>query len=698
MSMSNDAHLFDDPVGLLKIGTITSFNTKNGLMEVKLSNSTVIGPKTPPIIVPITYPFTSVGGLFMGAKPVPGTPVIVGQSSGNRHFFVSFLPENLSQVPNIKDNELLLHANYQTKISLNKESNDINIGSIDKKIYINSDAGLHTTHFINSHHFTEASRQINGIIKRDRKIYKKYDLDNRIYSDDYDVGASTYTVISLDPTLSPNDLVSGSNKNPPLVENREIVYEFQDSSSVKDDVSESLCYSSAGTTNITYNEFNRRKSKADTLSLSLVYPNYLLETVKGTVVDIFGNILDINRAPLPIGKDQNTLNANISTNKSESYFKIRALDRKSVAFHFEINARKDLQNQSGEFANLENTEDVPSNAANNKSDLFGYDNKFPNSDYGRLRSRFFIDIDKEGQFKLNVPASSEVGNVGLLTRYENYSTLSPEDNNNPNKLLPNPDLLDILQDSFAVPKLDLSKFLYQSEPGSINIVDENNAEATPQDRRYSNVHIKHGTAYHDILATCYAHQKKDFISYQYSTKSNPYIKIDDIPLLSSVASDTIIVSGPDANAGGRSGSINFDGSVEMNIGANTVDRQSLWLDTAGGMVANIGRDTQNRSAVMSMNGDVLVQIGGIGVVGDSRFVKQINGQIGAVLDLRIFNSALTVTMIRVDDTGVTIMTPGNLNIYASKQIQIAGGNLNIDVENCTIQGRPVNKGGLLDSI
>jgi hypothetical protein len=696
--MPSDPHLYDEPVGLLKIGTITSFNSSTGLMEVKLVNSTILGPNTPPIIVPITYPFTSRGGLFIGAKPVPGTPVIVGQSSGNRHFFVSFLPENLAQVPKLNDHELLLYANYQTRLSLNKQNNDISIGSVNNKIYINTEANLYTTHFSNEHHFTESGREINGLIKRDRKIYKKFDLDNRIYNDEYDLKPTSYTVISLDPTLSPNSLVSGIEKNPPFVENRELVYEFQDSSDVKDDVTESLGYKTSGIENTVYLQANRRKSKADTLSLTLAYPNYLIETVKGTVVDIFGNILDINRAPLPIGKDQNTLNPNISTDKSDSYLKIRALDRKSVAFHFELNARKDLQNQSGEFANLEGPEDVPSNAANNKSDLFGYDNKFPNSDYGRLRSRFFLDIDKEGQFKLNVPASSEVGNIGLLTRYENYSTISPDDNNNPNKLLPNSDLLDILQDSFAVPKLDLSKFLYGSDPGSINVVDSDNAEATPQDRRYANVHIKHGTAYHDILSTCYSHQSKDFISYQYSAQDNPYIKIDDIPLLSSVASDKIIVSGLDANAGGRSGAINFDGSIEMNVGANTVDRQSLWLDTAGGMVANIGRDKNNRSAVMSMNGDVLIQIGGIGVVGDSRFVKQINGQIGAVLDLRIFNSALTVTMIRVDDNGVTLMTPGNLNIYSSKQIQISGTGLNIDVENCIIQGRVVNKGNLLDSI
>src|SRR5690606_15291153 len=41
----------------------------------------------------------------------------------------------------------------------------------------------------------------------------------------------------------------------------------------------------------------------------------------------------------------------------------------------------------------------------------------------RQRSRFSLDIDKEGQFKMNVPASSEVGNVPLLVRQESFSNL-----------------------------------------------------------------------------------------------------------------------------------------------------------------------------------------------------------------------------------------------------------------------------------
>lgn len=687
--------VYDEPVGILKVGAIQSFDPNTLIMRVKLSSDNSLGFAAP-LIVTASFPVTMSNGLFMGALPAVGTPVVIAQVSGGeaQYAFVSYLPQNLDQVPSINQNELVLHANELTTLTLNKNSNDIYIGYVDDRLHINAARGLITSNFNNQQSFTEASRNINGTVKRDKILAESWDLNSRLKNDDYD---PLYTLIGLDPTLTANSVVAGSNKNPPFVEQREIVYEFQDSSFVKDELSESLLYAPAGSSNILYSYPNRRKSKADTLSLTLASPNYLIETVKGTVVDIFGNLLDINRAPILVGTGQNTLDPDISTNKVESYKKIRELQRKTLAFHFEINARKDFT-QTKDFTSLDGTEDIPGNIVPTNSDIFGYNEKFPNADYGRLRSRFFFDVDKEGQFKLNIPASSNKGNVSLLTRYENWTNLSPEDNNNPDKLIFRNDLLDILQDSFAAPKLDLDNFLYADTPGVIPVLD-GNADATPLDRRYDGyVHIKHGTAFHDITSTCYAHQKNTFMQYQNADPANPPIDVDAIPLLTNLVQDKLYISGDSANVGGRSGVINLDGSIEMNIGANSSDRQSIWLDTAGGMVANIGRDLNNRSAVMAMNGDVIIQVGGIGVVGDSRFIKQQNGQIGAVVDLRVFNDGLTVTMLRIDNNGVTLMTPGNLNIYASKDIKITGASLDINVENCTIQGRLVNKGTQLDSI
>jgi hypothetical protein len=133
----------------------------------------------------------------------------------------------------------------------------------------------------------------------------------------------------------------------------------------------------------------------------------------------------------------------------------------------------------------------------------------------------------------------------------------------------------------------------------------------------------------------------------------------------------------------------------MNIGANTVDRQSWWLDTAGGVVANLGRDINGRSLLASTGGDFYLQVGGFGVTGDSRFEAggvnpQDNSIKGAVLDLRILGSGGYCHMIRIDDRGVTIMTPGAMALHAKGTLEITSDNsIRIDAPSVLIQKRPV---------
>ncbi len=658
--MSNN-HILDEEVGLFKTGTIVGYDSVKGNIKVKLSGTSLIrGQSAKSIDVPYPHSLFYNNGLFIGSLPISGTPITIGQGSGGQYYFVSFLSENISVLPELALGELLIKSNENTKITLTKNSN-INIGSYDNKIHIDTLSKLITFNFDNEYHFTQASRKIDGVIKRDLRLNLNFDQNSKLENDSYD---SKLFLIGLDPTVSVNSIIIGSNKNPPFVEKRELIYEFQNSSDVSDELSESLLYKNSKLEQQSFIFPNRRKSRTDTLSLTLAAPNHLMETIKGTVVDIFGNILDINRMPLPIGKDQGTLSAT-SINKVKSYQLIKELERKSIAFHFELNSRKDLNIFS----------DINSN-----------------DDYARIRSRFFIDIDKEGLFKFNVPASSEKGNVPLLTRYENYSTFGKEDNGNPNKLIFREDNLDIFQDSFAAQSFNINNGNISQDKGSIKI-DNNGTPGSPTDR-ITKSYIKHGTAYHDILSTCYAHQRSDFIQYVTDSDNPVFSKnaVSQIPLLKNIASDIIYINGDKANAGGRSASINLDGSLDLNIGANTSDRQSLWLDTAGGIVANIGRDLNQTSGAISMNGNLFLQIGGLGVSTDSRFVKQNNGQIGAILDIRVFSSGLRATMIRIDDQGVKILTPGNLAIHAGQNLRISSdADIDIECETLTVQGRFVKK-------
>jgi hypothetical protein len=688
---------FDTPPGLVRRGTIVGYDPTTNMLQVRLIETTSLGGKTLPVPVPAYFPHSDSNGAFIGAMPVKGTTVTVNQAAGGQYYIVNQQQENLGNIPDLDQGQMLLHTTDTSRVSLDMDSH-IHIGSDTHNIHVfaGSDqyqkSNLVTLNFENENHFNQAYREVGGLIKRDLRPNPNaasYDGSSKLEDDSYD---TFYSIIGMDPTATSNDLTVGPTKNPPLVEHRELVYEFQYLSDIDSDTIESNKYSSTLQADTTYSTPNRRMSRADTMSLSLVAPNYLIESIKGTVVDIFGNILDLNRSGIPVGLSaNNTLKATgttATTNAQMSFITIRGLERKSVAYHMEINARKDP---------------TPPNLPN--VDLSISADNWNAKEY---RSRFSFDVDKEGQFKLNVPASSEEGNVPLQVRAENYSTFATTDNSNPNQTWftnsPNNTGQDIYVDSFAAPAQTVSSgvpiFTQSFAHGSIQLVDGTGADQGPVDRisqfvTMSQYNIKHGTVYHDILQTGYLFRDSGVLGYPTGGVSN--VSVDyiasDMPTNAVVANSKITTSGTSANAGGRSGSVNLGGMLELNIGANTIDRQSLWMDTAGGAVVNLGRDISQRSLVMDMDGHAFIQIGGNGVqVPDARFTALgQDGLINGILDLRVYSGGFT-HIIRVDSTGIVIMSPGRVGIHGAQGLTLSSdGDMVIDCENLTIQQRGVKK-------
>lgn len=651
------------PVGVLRIAQIVRYDVSSGLAKIKLvhKNETLTDTSNNNDEIFIPNAIYSDNGIYVGALVKENTPILVGRGEGGKWYFISFIMNNPLKAPKLVPNQLLIQSSNDSKITLDT-SNNISIGSDTDKVhyYINKNDindTLESSTFNNSFKFTEAARTIDGIVKREVRQLANFPSALKLESDDF---SSRIYSIALDPTVTKSPSFIDQVKNPPFTENRKIVYEFGYSFGIQDDLTESQLYDKHGvatpTTNISSTRTNRRQSRADTLSLSLVAPNYLMETVKGTVIDIFGNILDINRSPIPIGTKDLTLSPDSGGNiQSDAFNNIKAAERKSIAYHFELNARKDLK-----FSN--------NNTLLNLIDINS------SEDYARMRSRFFFDVDKEGQFKLNIPASSETGNVSLLARYENYSTFGPEEDGNPNKLIFRDDNLDIFLDSFSTQ--------------DITIMD-NTAVATPIDRLL-NTHIKKGMPFHSITNSLQVFQDgfaQDFLDFQY----NKSVDLLSLPTLTNVVSPIITVGGPKANAGGRSGSAHLDGSFELSLGANTVDRQSLWLDTAGSMIGNFGRDLNNVSAGLSFDGDLLIQVGGIGVSTDSRFAGINNAYRGGAFDIRVLNDGFTVSVIRIDKNGITIATPNTITLKGRDISIVAEGNLILEGDNVQINDRFVAK-------
>lgn len=657
--------------GLLRLGVIVDFDPTTLEVQVSLSGHTEYNTSRKNTIaaqLPVDY-YSPLQKMFVGGYPINGTPVIVGQGESDQWFIVTMLAKNpaghntsLPFLPDLDVGTYTLQADNKFIKLSNTEG--ITLGDLGNRLELDPDRDVFSTNFRNNYAFTEASRTIDGIILRDTLPNNNFVSSLRATALSYN---DTLKIIPLDPIATDNiSNVGTAIRNPPRVEKREIVYEFGSGYNVLSDDQEFGSYQDSKNIYISH-ILNRRESRADTLSLSLVAPNYLMETIKGTVVDIYGNVLDINRSILPIGKDKLSIQSvKLPPQNGDPlgnvFDNIKTLERREIAFHFEINAKK-------------KTLGPPP-----------VEGKDAFTNYARQRSRFHLDIDKEGMLKLNVPASSETGNIPLLTRYENFSTVNPNPKtNDPNDLVMNADNQDILIESFSV------------KGGAVKITDALNSHAAPVNRQLTPkdappIYVKHGTAYHDISQTCNTFQHNDLLK----TEATPTTIFGRglIANKTTMVSPEVTLSGKNANGGGRSGSLNFDGSLDINIGANTVDRQSLWLDCQGGMIGNFGRDTRNNiSAALQFDGEVLIQSGGETSNDDTRFQNNPNinnGNKAGAFDIRVITQSGDVNIIRIDDSGITIRSHGRMTFYSALDMEFRSeGTIRMTAPQGIIQDRKV---------
>lgn len=637
-------------IGMARRGKILKINS-NGTIKVTLDE---VSLTRTPITFDVSIPNAWFGpnGEFIGGTPIVGASVSVSQGQGNEWFFLGYIKQNNALNPFISgETNLLSDLKRGRALIQDSEGNKVIVGpdvgimagNKDSFIQIDPDNKILSNNFDSNFSFTEASRSVDQVIKRDVFINKSRNvLGSVLESHSYD---KNLLIIGMDPDTSIGIENFGSSiRNLPLAEKREIVYEFAKSYGFTNDSDESANYLDSDFTPENP-KINRNEMRSDTLNLSLEYPNNLIETIKGTAVDIYGNILDINRNILPIGQID-ALSLRKNSKKDTAFENIRKQLRKSIAYSFTLNARKD-------------TIETPDIAKN--------------SDYARERSRFSFDLDKEGQFKLNIPSSSEIGNIPLLVRTENYSTILANETGeiHPNEFSLNEDRKDIFLEGFGVGNIGLS--------GGDHDLD---GYTSPVDRFSGNV-IKFGTAHHDILNVCSEFQE----SANFKKAGLKLVTISDnhplnatVRQLPKIVSDLITVSGADANAGGRSGVVNLDGFISLNIGANTIDRQSLWIDTAGSVIASYGRDKRGISYAANLDGDMFIQIGGPGITSgnDSRFASENDAYRNGAMDIRIFVNG-QMLIIRGDETGLHFVSPGRMT-FTSQQNMVFKSNSHIMFE------------------
>jgi hypothetical protein len=369
------------PAGFARLATIKEIDTSTMTAYITFRPDSAIGQDgSDRVTAQLPIPYLSSGGGFIGGFPAEGTPVYATQVEGSSSYvIIGFAARDPAaritrsatkiNIPELTRDEITIQANTDGSINLNTDG--IVIGEPRNSVTFDTTRKLFLNTFDDSYYLGQGSKEINGIILRDKQPATNYPPFLREFDPSYN---DTLVSIGMDPIAATRSFNSGTGvRNPARIEKREVVYEYEETANVKSNDIELEFYKTGVFPSEAY-IVDRRSGRADALSLSLVAPNYLIESIKGTVVDLYGNLIDLNRDILPIGKD-NLSSYQIKSTASEVdtfknvYEQIKRQERKSLAYHFEINARKET-NGSG------------------PPDVNDRD------DYARSRSRFYFFVDK----------------------------------------------------------------------------------------------------------------------------------------------------------------------------------------------------------------------------------------------------------------------------------------------------------------
>lgn len=692
------------PSNHIKLAVVKNVDYDNGLIETEwLGDTSQDGPS-----VPIPHPYAGKGGEGIFVGPKRGAVLALSLSAYESWVPVFTVPipayygdiSSISETdfedvrfPEVLAGEIALQGSSGALLHFTNDGNVHLLNSFREGFVLgdNTDRSLRCRIDVAppvNYGISDAGISVQGVVRRDVRLEESdEDFDDfltDISSEQIleEVGwhptkVTSYISHDMAGHVESVETQEKTFRNPAFVENRNIILEYGREWYVEAQEDEASRFNRDDF--VVPDSSERRERRSNILSLSLDHPNELIENVQGTLVDIFGNLLDINRnvIPAPTGEGKELFN-NIHENS-----------RHTIALHMELNARKGYGYR----------EDSPGDKPGDP--LRESPNISVSSNNSRDRSRWFVDVDKEGLTKINIPASSETGNVPRLTRYETSSAIKLDGGGNPTEDKRDRKTRETAQIYRNEQNRDV--FIDQFGPGGITVKGDQTANRL-QGKKTSWVEsnqaklpetVQAGTAFHDITMTAQALLSENINKKSSSIFDGGSVDADADAISKTVDPRLPTVSGATPNAGGRSLHLNLDGSLESSIGANTVDRVSWVLDTAGALVARLGRDKQGRSAIVHADGSVVVEVGGFDFIGedaedkvDTRFVgRGISRQQGLPQDQHRFRSGQVVLRIRranqsgsgpdsddhfviIDDEGITIKTAGRLNFVSDMDLTL----------------------------
>jgi hypothetical protein len=271
-------------------------------------------------------------------------------------------------------------------------------GQFIKKFGIKSVAQYMVAH--DQSKFSNAGRFYSGTIRRlaptKRQLFPKSTLNESPLFVDLDFHMVASPVGFFNGSRPYKYTYSKKKRNPELAEHRTVINEFATDSMFTgfDDEVERIKKKKK----LLDNSETRTRHREPSNSLQLA-EHELIEIIGGNLVDFKGNILDINYRRISYGSAGNKTP---TKNVEADYDAAKRLSRRGVGFHFLLST---------------NVNSTPSSTSTNS---------------------LLFDMDKEGLLKVNIPRSSDTGNIpypstttfidgsgGISSSYDNETSSEP---------------------------------------------------------------------------------------------------------------------------------------------------------------------------------------------------------------------------------------------------------------------------------
>jgi hypothetical protein len=624
---------------------------------------------------PVPHPHAGDGsGIFVGFEK--GTRVKIAMGPQEQPHIVGIIPNRsfyfsqegvpnstvtMPSYPKVEPGEIVIQGKNGSTLGFMANGNislEAGAGELEADLELSTDSRALYLRTDNTYRFTEAGRTIEGLVKRDENSSESLSDSQTLNF----LSGESYDSLLMDVGRSPlnevyartSQISKRTTRNPSLVEKRDITYEYANTFNVRGIPLEATAMKDgAGYMQSVVDPAARENRRTDVLDLNIRNYNHLIEKVEGTVVDIYGNILDLNRNVIDV-PTADKINTAPSALTIQDLQRTYSFVNRSIKYHFEINSRKPTS--ALDFSLVNTTNNIAQH------------------------SRWSVDVDGEGLTKINIPASSELGNIPMLGRY--YVSRNPDPNHAGDGYWKDPEQVDVRFLPFAKPmgeQVADSNYMPETSPAPLSPTATSNPVIPSALIGTANYAM--GNAASAIFAS--------------GRLRNPYpgLGATSVPLFStSPINNQILQSGtgmnPAANAGGRSLSLNLDGSAEISIGADTIDRKSLVLDLAGSKISHVGRDRNGRGVVQQIDGDVIINLGGPGISTDTRFAAPLDTEDrpGRV-EIHLHRPGGSDQVITIDENGMSMQIFGNGVIQASGDLTLtAGGSLLLDGENIYMYG------------